>query len=145
MEDIKERKNLAWQGLFYSIQRIDLLIISISGAGIYLTLEMMKYLTGKHIEISLFIKFAGVFFVFAIILNFVSQIFGKKSNEFDYLMCLAKIEIEENLDDANKSDIKKYDDLAQKYSNITEYINYFSIVFMFGGLLSLMYYFTFIF
>jgi hypothetical protein len=39
MEDIKERKKLAYEGMIYGLQRLDLLIITISGAGIYACLE----------------------------------------------------------------------------------------------------------
>ena len=39
MERIKDRQKLSAQGMFYSIQRMDLLIVSISGAGIYVCLE----------------------------------------------------------------------------------------------------------
>lgn len=44
MEQIKDRQKLSSQGLQYSIQRMDVLIVSISGGGIYVCLETLKFI-----------------------------------------------------------------------------------------------------
>lgn len=145
MDEIKERQKLSWQGMFYSIQRIDLLIISICGAGIYVCLETIKYLTDKSQDISVLIKITGGFFLFGIIINFLSQLFGHEANKQDYLMCQAEIDAGEKISKEEQLEIDKYDKASEKYSKLTSCFNYISIGFMFAGLFTTMYYFFFIF
>ncbi|RVT72755.1 hypothetical protein EOD40_15190 [Flavobacterium sufflavum] len=147
MEKIIERKKQSWDGMFYSIQRIDLLIVSFCGAGIYVCLETIKFLNEKKMPCDYLIKIAGGIFLLGIILNFLSQHFGFKSNQQDYLMC-------ESLIDANNKNLKKckrkllkeeanqYDICSEKYSKLTNILNYFSMGAMFLGLILLLIYFS---
>lgn len=64
----------------YSIQRFDILAITISGAGIYTSFELMKFITESkllcHEQISFFnhpFKIAALSFTLSIISNFISQ------------------------------------------------------------------------
>lgn len=135
MERIKERRNQSWNCLFYSIQRIDLLIVSFCAGGIYICLETMKfyYEVGKSQEI--LIKVAGVLFLLGLILNFSSQYFGYKSNEQDYLMCEADLDA---VDEKNKKSDRilfkaeslKYDKLSAKFTKITNALNISSMLTM---------------
>lgn len=145
MSRIKDRQKLSWEGMFYSIQRIDLLIVLISGAGIYVCLETIKYLSDKNLEINYIVKISGALFLFSIMINFLSQIFGYKSNEKDFLMCQTEIDAGKNISEKEKKEIKKYDKSSERYSILTNRFNYTSIFFMFGGLIVIMYYFLFIF
>lgn len=70
MEDIKERKKLSWDSMFYSIQRIDLLIVAFCGGGIYICLETIKYFVEKQLVVDPLIKVTGGIFLLGIILNF---------------------------------------------------------------------------
>ena len=117
MERIKERQKLSWEGMFYSIQRIDLLVISISGAGIYVCLETLKFNKENCMDIGSLIKISGCFFLIAIIVNFISQVFGRNSNYYDYLWCEEKINSENNPNEKQQKRIKKYDKLSEHYSN----------------------------
>ena len=67
---------------FYAIRRIDLLVITISGAGIYIILEMIKFFYGQD-SVPDFCgpKIALGSFTMAIILNFVSQWTGYEANK----------------------------------------------------------------
>ena len=145
MSKVKDRQKLAWEGLFYSIQRIDLLIVSISGAGIYVCLESIKYLSDDEIPIHYLVKISGLLFLFAITVNFFSQVYGKKSNEQDYLMCDAKIDAGDEISKSEQAEIDAYDQKADQYTKITNCLNSVSMYLMFGGLLSIMIYFLFIF
>ena len=144
-DQAKERQKLSWEGMFYSMQRIDLLILSISGAGIYVCLESIKYLTDNKIDINHLIRLSGSSFLITIILNFLSQISGNKSNEQDYLMCQARIEAGEEVNEEQKEQINFYDRKSDCYNKITTCLNYSSILFMFLGLIFIMCYFLFIF
>ena len=81
---------------------MDLLIVSLSSAGIYVCLETIKHLSINETSIRLWLKFSGVFFLFSIIINFFSQIFGYKANEKDFLMCQVEIETDEKMSKKEK-------------------------------------------
>lgn len=148
MNKFKERRNLSWQGMFYSIQRIDLLIVSICGAGIYVSLETIKYTIEKEMDSVLLVKLAGLSFVIGIVINFLSQIFGHKSNFYDFLMCETEIEISEEIDSSKhfklKKESKSYDEKSENYSKLTNFFNYVSMFLMSVGLLLITIYFLFI-
>lgn len=147
MEKIKERKNQSWQGMFYSIQRIDLLIVSFCGAGIYVCLETIKYFASKNLPIGILIKLSGGFFLLGIILNFISQHFGFKSNEQDYLMCEAEMDaLEKKIKKCKRKELKKeiskLDLQSEKYSNNTKTLNLCSMITMFIALILLAIFFS---
>ena len=142
MSYYRDRQKLSWEGIFYSIQRIDLLIVSICSAGIYISLETLKFLSVNNQEVSYFLKVAGLLFVFGVISNFVSQLFGLKSNEKDFLMCQVKIDCEGSKESAN--DIKEYDDYEKSSKNFSKWtlrLNYTSLAFLSFGLFTLLLYF----
>jgi len=141
MDRIKERQKLSAQGLNYSVQRMDLLIISISGAGVYVCLETLKYINDKQMEPSLIIKLAGVILLIAIILNFLSQFFGHRANVNDYLMCDAQLDAGEKISKKEQLEINNYDCKASFYDKATTYINYSSAIVMSIGLILLIIYF----
>lgn len=145
MRNMIERQKLAHHSMFYSVQRIDLLIISISGAGIYICFETIKYLSSKNLPPNLWVKLAGGFFLFGIILNFVSQLTGYETNKFDYLMCLIETEADGDLTDQEVENQDKYDRLSDKFSKWTDRLNYSSMGMMFIGLILLAAYFILIF
>jgi hypothetical protein len=145
MSKAKDRQKLSWEGMFYSIQRIDLLIVSICGAGIYVCLETIKYLSDKCQDVSLLVRIAGGLFLFGIIANFLSQKFGYKANEQDFLMCETEIEAGEKINKSEQEEIDKYDRKSQMFSNLTNKFNYASMGLMFMGLILIMTYFLFIF
>lgn len=141
----RDRKQMAWQGWLYSVQRMDLLIISISGAGIYVILETIKYSKSNIVDCLNMIKISGLFFLAAIIINFISQYYGKKANHYDMLMCDADIDFEKSQKSKYKAESTKYDTLADSYSRKTGRLTTVSMVCMFAGLLVLACYFAFIF
>ena len=145
MEELKERSKNSLQSMFYSMQRIDLLVISISGAGIYIVLETLKYLTDNEMCICNLIRWSGGLFLLAIILNFLSQMSGFKTNEQDYLMCQYEIGAGKKISKEEQKAINKYDHNSETYSKITNALNYSSAFIMFIALISIMSYFLFIF
>jgi len=145
MGDIKERQRLSWEGMFYSIKRIDLLIISICSAGIYICFETIKYLSENAKETNHLVKISGVLFTIGIIINFISQLSGYKANEQDFLMCEAEIDAGTKISKSEKIQIEKFDKASDRYSKWTIWFNYASMGLMFLGLLTIMYYFIAIF
>lgn len=140
-KDIKDRKDQAFKMWEYAIQRIDLLIISICGAGIYVTLETLKYIKDNSMEGSSFVKIAGGFFLIAIIINFVSQFLGKKANEKEIALGNAKLDADIIVTENQQNEIGKIDSIAENYSKWTDRLNIASLIGMFIGLGFLIYYF----
>jgi hypothetical protein len=69
---------------WYAIGRIDLLIISISGGGLFVLFETFKFVREQKLEMNLsLIKCSAIFFASAIIVNFFSQIFGFYANKYE--------------------------------------------------------------
>lgn len=134
-EELKARSDLAYKNLEYSTHRVDLLIISIGGAGVYVCLETLKSILVGDIYVSKdLIKFAGFFFILSIALNFLSQYTGKKANYFDYLMCKATLR-------KKKKDAIIYDKLSDKWDKWTTRLNSTSMVTLFIGLALLLLFF----
>ena len=134
IERYLKHREQASQHVFYAIQRMDLLIISISGAGIYVIFETLRFLKESHSLINTFpLKFVGGCFVIAIIANFFSQRTGKIANinEEEW----ADLEIKNLMGAQIDEDEKKtFDDKSTKYTKWTAGLNTGSMWFMIGGI-----------
>ncbi|TYC14768.1 hypothetical protein ES677_05150 [Bizionia gelidisalsuginis] len=131
LNNTRERTN-------YSIRRMDLLIISISGGGIYILFETLReFKTGKvDIENTALLLFCGLCFLVAITSNFVSQKTGFYSNDNEEKFInleLKKIQ-GESIDTCEQ---KGYDKNVIKYNRITNVLNLISIFLMLVGLILL--------
>lgn len=125
---------------YYSIQRIDLLIISLSGAGIYACFELLKYIDTdvvltKYPEVGTPFKWAGILFTLAIISNFISQWTSYKGSSISLESTKMEIHAEENNE---KPNTKLLDHKAKKLNEITDWLNLSSNFFMIAGLATLM-------
>lgn len=134
MSHLEEKQKLSYQGMFYGMQRIDLLTISISGAGVFVVMNTLKFLVENKLPVTDVLKWAGAVFIVSILFNFVSQFFGYLSNKNDYLMY--DCEINDNMENHST-----YDKRAETQGNWTERFTWSSIVVMFIGLSMLIYYF----
>lgn len=132
MIDYKERQKIVWQNMFYSIQRIDLLIISVSGAGIYLCLESLKFMYSNKLPVNYSLKVAAGLFVLSIVANFISQFLSYHSNMNDYLYCVENQK--EVQDDESQRKAIIYDDKSERFDKQNTYFNYISAGLMFIGL-----------
>jgi len=90
------------------------------------------------------LKISGISFVFAIILNFLSQFSGKKANEFDTQFNYRSID-KLVLNIKNQSEIDEVDNKAEHYSNWTNWYNNASLTALTVGLITLISFFIFIF
>ena len=122
--------------------------VSFCGAGIYVCLEIIKYSTVNKLPCGFLIKLCGFAFLLGVALNFLSQHYGLKANRNDYLMSDAMLDAEDiKLTDTEKKlleiEIKKYDDISEKYSKLTNKFNFYSMNALFAALiLMLLYFFT---
>lgn len=128
----KERYRLSYNGWFYAIQRMDLLIVTISGAGIYVGLEVLKFSTDYNLPLLWLVKSSGITMVTSIISNLASQWTGKETNKYDMLMRESELLADKPISEEDKSEIEQYDDLSNKYSFYTRRLNILSLILM-GG------------
>lgn len=132
------RKQLSLDNLNYGLHRLDLLIISISGAGIYACLETSKFLIEQKKDLIIAIEIPAFLFIIAIIANLISQFTGVRSNKFDYSMCNKQIDCNGKLPvGLSKTEIDKLDKKSQRFDDITNYLNLASLALLIVGLIFL--------
>ncbi|HXU26976.1 MAG TPA: hypothetical protein VN698_07080 [Bacteroidia bacterium] len=129
----------------YSIQRIDLLIISVCSAGIYASTEIMKYIASSKIlnytqinNLNIPFKVAGFMFLFSIISNFISQWGAYKDHSISLESNKLFIHSLENEEDETEK-IEKMDCKAKQFGYLVNYGNILSIMLMFLGLIYMMF------
>ena len=131
LEDTRKKTN-------YSVQRMELLIISISGGGLYLIFQIVKEIKISRITIEnpryLFIP--GILFLVAIGSNFISQITGYKANSLEEELIQNELSIMEG-EEIEKEVQNSLEKRIEKFNQITSFLNYLSIAFMFLGLVCL--------
>jgi len=131
-EYVKDLSNRNWDFYKLASQRLDYLVVSVSGAGIYICLELMKYLNDNGICITNCIKLSGLSFAVAIILNFCSQFFV--FNAYHNLLKIEQIHKLSLEDDAKWCFVK-----FGRYSKLASISIFASIGFMFIGIIGLIY------
>lgn len=135
---ILERQKLAYQGMQYSIQRIDLLVIALCGGGVYLCLETIKFLNQTSVPL-LPVKLAGALFLFGIVTNMIGQWCGKKANEHDFCWC------ETRLDGDPLKKQRYHDRKADHFSKLARRWDTTSMIITGGGLITIVVFFCFTF
>jgi len=128
LNNTKERTN-------YSIRRMDLLIISISGAGIYIIFETIREAKTGDVKLDCtnLLLISGIAFLLTILTNFASQITGylANNNEEKYIQEeLLRLEKK----DWDKKRQKKIDKRITILNLTTDILNVLSVVGMLVGL-----------
>lgn len=128
----------------YGIKIIDLLIISLSGAGIYVIFETLKFLLkpeAKEIGAEvIFLKVSGVVFALAISANFISQWTGHLANH--HLDNSLEIQIsKEKGDEIDKCELHDVEKKITFYNVLTHVLNIASTMLMVLGVSILGYFY----
>jgi hypothetical protein len=131
LNNTRERTN-------YSIRRMDLLIISICGAGIYVIFGTLKEFKVGNVKIedSTLLLICGLCFLTAIISNFISQKTGFYSNDYEEKFIsleLKKIQGKE----IDSCEQENYNKKVRDFNKATNILNITSIFLMFVGLVLL--------
>jgi len=145
LDKLKNSKQMACDGWVYSTQRMDLLIITISSAGIYVALETLKYAHEKNIGQIWLLKTAGLCFVISIIANFISQSTGQKANMHHIHYIDEQLAARDNPTQNQINNIAAYNCDANFWHHFTSGFNIGSMILMFMGLTSIVGYFIFMF
>lgn len=140
IEELKKRHDLLWKNIEYSVQRMDILTITVCGAGIYTCFELLKFIQVADQWKFPFAKYsceeikcAGVFFLFGIILNFVGQVLSYHANYTALNHTLCEIEVVRNTIAKNPHSTR-WSKLYDKFSRI---VTKMSLAAMFIGLIIL--------
>jgi hypothetical protein len=107
----------------YSLQRFDILIISLSSGGLALSASL--YENFKNVDKNL-INIAWIFFSSALIVNLLSQITGYMANKLD-IKC-TNILIDEIKGTEEEGSHKKLDCLKEIYNSLTKVFNILSFL-----------------
>lgn len=133
------------ENMTYSMQRLDLLIISLSGAGVYSTMELSKFLAEQHfchIAISNF-QFPALAYISAIIANLLSQYTGYKSNDFDFQHCNEKIKANKRKQGSTDwLKILKLDKKSYIFDKITHILNFLSLLLLIAGMILTVFFYS---
>src|SRR5690606_35288471 len=108
----------------YGHQRIDILIITISGAGVYVCLETVKYLKDNSEKVHWLVMASGILFLLAIILNLVSQWYSTRIQFHDFEICEYCIQSDDETLEKCMGEIKRREliikDIEDKLAYVTE-------------------------
>ena len=132
VEELKEYLEKAEARLKYSLERFDILIISLSSGGLVLGCTLFERF--PEAEKSL-INIAWIFFSSALIINLISQITGYLANKYD-IKCTNNIiyELEGKCMEGNQKTIE----FVQNLCNIlTNWLNIFSFICLSTGIVLL--------
>lgn len=131
IEELKEYVVSAESRIKYSLERFDILIISLSSGGLVL---VMNLYTNFPCSNKASINIAWFFFSIALMINLLSQITGYLANKYDLKFTKNEIKIMENKkfkykkEQIEKIEIKqeKIDLIHQRYNKATKWLNIFS-------------------
>jgi hypothetical protein len=141
LERLLKRHEQTLSNKFYAVQRFDLLTISVSGAGIYIIFEVLKFLKTQQLNTNLIalLKLSGIIFTISIIVNFLSQFSSWSANHNEEL-CVDREIKRENGEDVDKREIDRLDRKVIRFNGITRALNLISSSFMIGGVILLVIY-----
>ena len=136
-------KSEAVERAFYSIKRIDVLIVTISGACIYIVFEILRFIHSPECDIvnsnTDILKTSAIFSVLAISSNFASQITGLYTNNYEVEYTSHKINLIEKKQKDDKILIK-IDKKVKRFDNWTRILNISSALCMAFGIVLLVIY-----
>jgi hypothetical protein len=135
-----KHRDRAFEHKWYSIGRIDLLIISISAGGIYIAFEVLKFLKVEKFSVDeSFLKLSGLAFAVAIIFNFLSQLFAVEAHQCEAIWAKHKINQARNKP-SDLKEIAKVDRQVEFFNGGVFITHYLSIIAMFFGIILLTYF-----
>ena len=129
IEDLKDYRDVNRKNLSYSVQRLDILVVSLSTTSIVLVVSYLRWLIDSPIDKTLpgiLGVVSIIFFAVSLLLNFASQFTSYKSHKIELEITkfkLYKMSYFGNYDEAEYSELEKnsdcHDKLTQVYSTIS--------------------------
>lgn len=122
---------------WYAIGRMDLLIISISGGGLYIVFEILKFLKTSNLTVDTeLLKISGIAFTTAIVINFLSQLSGYYANKYEARWARMKISETRN-QPFDKNEMLKVDLVVDFFNKVVSIANGISILALVAGVIIL--------
>lgn len=130
LEDHKQKTN---ENLKYSLDRFDILIISISSGGLVFSMGFVKDLIPKTPPVNfLLLKVSWILFGLAIVLNLFSQVTGYYANKFELKITKNIIRIErKNEMIGNQAAYEQKKKIMNFFTNL---FNGFSLILLISGI-----------
>lgn len=117
----------ALNNMFYSMQRIDLIIVSLSSGSIIIILNLLKETHSLPICMKVLAFVCIVMYVFAIIINIISQFTAHKLHSKEAEWALQEMDIMNNIRKENEASDSKI------WNSLTRIANNLSITFLILG------------
>jgi hypothetical protein len=135
-------KELAEGNYNTAIEKFDTLIVSIGGGGLYVVFESLKFFKEQLKDANytnVYLTVGGVFFTLSIICNLMSQWTSFSANQSAGNW--AKLRIDELKDfKFDKEQMEKHYGRKSKYNSRTRFLNTSSGIFLFAGIIFLVYF-----
>ena len=128
LEDLKEHGVKLEKNCFYTMQRMDILIIVLSTSGILLLINLTETLYKYQIFNVAVLKLCISFFIVSIVLNLLSQSFAYTSNDIHRKINdskIYKLKYEKIIDDSAYAEKRKK---ASRYGKSVRLLNYLSLI-----------------
>ncbi len=134
IKSLKEYLIKAEERVKYSLERFDILIISLSSGGLVLSLNLFKDYKDLLID-NTFLKYSWAFFSLALIVNLSSQITGYFANDYDIKGTKNIIKTINKKSGVKKQN--KLDNLRNIFNTLTTLFNFLSFFFLTLGIILL--------
>ncbi len=126
LSDLKDYVSQAEERVKYSLERLDILIISLSSGGLVLALNLFKNYQNTCIDKNL-LKLSWLFFSLALMINLLSQVTGYLANKYDIIGAKNDIRKLKNKDELAKikwiDRYRKTSDFLTKWFNISSFLS----------------------
>lgn len=129
---LKEYLEKAETRLKYSLERFDILIISLSSGGLVLGATLFERFPDAEKNL---INLSWIFFSSALIINLLSQVTGYLANKYD-IKCTNNI-INEIKGECMEGNQKKIEFIQNIFNFLTKWLNIFSFIFLSTGIILL--------
>jgi diacylglycerol kinase family enzyme len=134
IRNLEDHKEKTTANLKYSIDRFDILIISISSGGLVFSMGFIKDIIPKTPSINfLLLKISWMFFGLAIVLNLLSQVTGYYANNFE--LKITKNLIRQERKKAMMGNQTSFECKKRIMNFITNLFNVLSLFLLIGGII----------
>ena len=133
LEEHIENTNL---NLKYSLDRFDILIISLSSGGLIFSMGFIKNILSPNVEINfVLLKISWILFGSSIIINLFSQVTGYFANKLE--IKISKNLIRHERGKPLKGDQDQFEKNHKFYNSLTKYLNGSSLILLIGAVVLL--------
>lgn len=128
ISELKEYLLKAESRVKYSLERFDILIISLSSGGLILALNVYEKFKNQNIDKDL-VTTAWMFFSISLMVNLLSQVTGYLANKYDIRVTRIIIkEIESREVQESQKTLQCYQDISDFFTKWLNIISFFSLV-----------------